>query len=80
MIKCTKCHNEKSFLEVHIGGYRKHEWLQENNGRMVFVGSNYDKVEDTQFACAKCGTTINEQYRKFLQALYEPYDEKKHGD
>jgi hypothetical protein len=79
MIRCTKCNNDKNFLEIHVGGYRKHEWTQENNGRIVFRGSNYDKVEDTHFQCAKCGCNIDDQYRKFLQALFEPYNEKEHG-
>ena len=79
MIKCNKCGNEKRFEEVHVGGYRIHQWTQEDNGRFVFDGSNYDKVEDTFFKCCKCGADMSNQYRKFLQALFEPYDEKKHG-
>ncbi len=76
MIKCTKCYNDKNFIEIHIGGCRKHEWAQESNGRIVFNGSNYDKVDDTHFECGKCGASMNEQYRKFLQALFEPFNIK----
>jgi predicted nucleic-acid-binding Zn-ribbon protein len=79
MIKCNKCGNENRFLEVHVGGERRHQWTQEENGRFVFDGSNYDRVEDTFFKCAKCFSDMSNQYRKFLQALFEPFDEKKHG-
>lgn len=79
MIKCNRCGNESTFLECHMGGERRHQWTQENNGRFVFDGSNYDKVEDTLLRCGKCFLDMSNQYRKFLQALFEPYDEKKHG-
>jgi len=79
MIKCNRCGNEDKFVEAHIGGERRHQWTQESNGRFVFDGSNYDRVEDTLFKCGKCFTDMSNQYRRFLQALFEPYDEKKHG-
>jgi hypothetical protein len=79
MIKCNKCGNEQRFLECHIGGERRHEWTQDESGRFVFDGSNYDKVEDTLFKCGRCYADMSNQYRKFLQALFEPYDEKKYG-
>lgn len=79
MIKCNRCGNEDNFLECHLGGERRHLWTQEENGRFVFDGSNFDKVEDTLFRCGKCFADMSNQYRKFLQALFEPFDEKKHG-
>lgn len=79
MIKCNRCGNESKFLEVHAGGERRYQWSQEEGGRFTFDGSNYDKVEDTLFKCAKCLADMSGLYRKFLQALFEPYDEKKHG-
>lgn len=79
MIKCNKCGNEREFLEVHVGGERHHQWTQEDNGRFIFDFSNYDKVKDTLFKCGKCFADMSNQYRKFLQALCEPYNEKKHG-
>ena len=79
MIKCNRCGNEESFLECHTGGERRHQWSQEDNGRFVFDGSNYDRVEDTLFKCGKCFADMSNQYRKFLQALFEHYDERKHG-
>lgn len=79
MIKCNKCGNETKFAEIHVGGYRIHSWTQEENGRWVFDGSDYNKVDDTVFECSKCGANMNSQYKKFLQALYEPYNENKHG-
>lgn len=79
MIKCPKCGNENKFLEVHVGGYRQHEWTQESNGRFVFDGSNYDKVNDTLFKCGKCNFDMSQQYRKFLQVLFQFYNEKEHG-
>lgn len=79
LLKCYKCGNDKSFAEVHVGGYRRHEWTQDTNGRFVFDGSNFDKVEDTWFKCGKCNADLNSFYRRFLQALFEPYDEKKNG-
>ncbi len=79
MIKCNRCGNTTKFLEVHVGGYRQHGWTQEPNGRFVFEGSNFDKVEDTFFECGSCRADISNQYRKFLQALFAPYNEKDHG-
>jgi hypothetical protein len=79
MIKCSKCGNNESFCEVHIGGYRKHKWTQDKNGRFVFDGSDYDEVEDTMFRCGKCNADISYEYRKFLQSLFSLYDERKYG-
>lgn len=79
LLKCNKCGNEKKFLECHMGGERRHQWTQDDNGRFVFDGSNYDRVEDTLFRCGKCSSDMSSQYRKFLQALFEPFDEKKYG-
>lgn len=79
MIKCPQCGNESNFIETHIGGYRKHQYTQESNGRLTFEGSNYDRVEDTFLNCGKCNYNISNQYRKFLEALFQLYDEKKHG-
>ena len=79
LLKCHKCGNEKKFVEVHVGGERHHQWIQEKNGRFVFHASNYDRVEDHIFKCGECGTDLSGQYRRFLQALFEPYDDKKHG-
>lgn len=79
MIACPKCGNTKEFVEIHVGGYRKHSWEQEDNGRFVFNGSNYDKIKDTFFECALCHADMNNQYRKFLQALYQLYDEDRDG-
>lgn len=76
LIKCNRCGNESKFLEVHVGGERRHQWAQETNGRFVFDGSNYDKVEDTLFKCGKCYADMSNQYRKFLQALFEPFSLK----
>lgn len=69
MIKCNKCGNNKIFSEIHIGGYRRHEWTQDNDGRFIFDGSNYDKAEDVIFRCGKCNADMNNEYRRFLQAL-----------
>jgi ribosomal protein S27AE len=80
MIKCNRCGNTKNFAEIHVGGSRKHEWTQASNGRMIYEKANYDKVDDTSFECGKCGSSMNEQYRRFLQALFEPYNDKKHGN
>jgi hypothetical protein len=74
MIICPKCGNKEKFAEIHIGGYRKHEWTQENNGRFIFDGSNYDKVHDSVFECGKCHCDLSNLYRKFLQALFKPFD------
>lgn len=79
MIRCNQCNNTKIFFEIHVGGYRQHEWTQEVNGRFVFEKSNYDKVDDTLFECGNCHADLSREYRKFLQALFEPYDEKVHG-
>lgn len=80
MIKCNRCGNVKKFIEVHLGGRREHEWTQENNGRFIFDGSNYDKVKDTLFICGMCNTDLGSQYRKFLQALFSLYDEQKNDE
>ncbi len=79
MIRCNKCSNTKHFVEIHVGGYRKHEWKQEDNGRFTFCKSTYDKVDDTYFECLKCGASVDDQYRQFLRALFENYNENKHG-
>jgi hypothetical protein len=79
MIKCNQCGNENKFLECHIGGERHHQWTQDTGGRFIFDGSNYDKVEDTLFKCGRCYSDMSNQYRRFLQALFDPFDEKKHG-
>lgn len=79
MLKCHKCGNKKNFTEEHIGGMRKHEWTQEN-GRMIFDGSSYDKVDDTYFRCGKCNADVSNQYREFLRLLHQHYDEKLHGN
>ena len=79
LIKCNKCGNETKFIEVHYGGYRQHEWTQEPNGRFIFDGSNYDKVDDTFLECGKCKADMTNQYRHFLQALFQRYNEKEHG-
>lgn len=79
MIRCNRCDNTDSFLEVHVGGERRHQWTQESTGRFVFDGSNFDKVNDTLFKCGKCYADNSFQYRKFLQALFEVYDEKRYG-
>lgn len=77
MLKCDKCSNISKFSEIHIGGRRVHSWTQEENGRFVFDGSNYDKVDDTLFECSKCHFDMTNQYRRFLQALFQPYNEDK---
>lgn len=79
MITCPKCGNTKSFFEVHIGGARREEYEQQPNGRWEFVGSDYSKVDATNFECGKCGIKVNFMYHKFLDKLFEPYNEKKHG-
>ena len=79
MIKCPKCNNDEVFAEVHIGGYRRHQYTQEKSGRIVFDGSDYDRVDDTVFVCGKCNNDLNNQYRKFLGLLMAVYDEKLHG-
>jgi hypothetical protein len=79
LLKCQKCGNDKKFAEVHVGGHRRHEWTQEDNGRFVFDGSNYDRVNDTFFYCGKCNADLSNQYRAFLRALCSVYDEGKHG-
>lgn len=76
MIKCQKCGNTKQFNEVHVGGYRTHQWTQEPNGRFVFDGSNYDKIQDTFFECAQCNSDLTDQYRNFLRALFQLYQEE----
>jgi hypothetical protein len=79
VIRCNRCGNMKQFAEVHVGGTRKHEWTQQANGRMVYERAVYDKVEDTYFECGKCGNSLNDKYRSFLQAIFQFYDEKIHG-
>ncbi len=79
MIHCPKCGNNKKFAEIHMGGARRHEWTQEANGRFVFDGSSFDRVEDTFLKCGKCNLDISNLYRKFLQALFQPYSEEEHG-
>ena len=59
-----------------MGGYRQHQWTQEENGRFIFDGSNYDKIQDTFLECGECRADMTNQYRKFLQALFQPYREE----
>ena len=79
MLKCPKCGNQKTFVEVHVGGFREHQWEQQPNGRFEFVRSLYDKVDDHRFVCGECKMDVSNQYRKFLQALFQLYNEKEHG-
>ena len=79
MIRCYKCGNQHKFREVFVGGLRIQNYTQEADGRIVFDGSDHDKVDDTHFECAVCSCNLNSAYKKFLQALFTIYDEKRHG-
>lgn len=79
MIICPKCNNSKKFREVLIGGFRRENYEQLENGRWEFVGSDASNVKSTEFECGECGYKLNHLYRKFLDGLYEVYEEAKHG-
>lgn len=79
MITCPRCNNSKNFREILIGGFRRENYEQDAQGRWTYCGSDASNVKNTEFECGDCGTKLNNLYRKFLEALYEPYVEKKHG-
>ena len=79
MIKCHKCDNATSFVEIFVGGARRECYEQQPNGRWEFVGSDYSKADTTEFECGECGTKLNYLYKKFLDKLFELYDERRDG-